>query len=677
MTYGPLFRLREKLVEPVGEARNDYLIMAELAARLGYGERYPQSEEDLLRHVLEGSGFTLEQVRDAGGQAKIPSPMTEYKKWEKGGLRPDGQPGFDTPTGRFEIHSTVLEDYGYEPLPKYTEPTEGPLADPALAERYPLVFNSGARPQTDFRSQHHGIEGLVRDHPEPTVDINPADAQARDIASGDLVEVSTPRGAVAVRARVTPDIVAGAVECSMGGGGPVGPKAWRTRNVNVLTDLQNHDEISGFPVYKALLCQLEKVEEGTEESRAAATLSASGCEAMPELALRRKGPPARRIHLDNNATTRVAEEVGEAMQPYLNGRYGNPSSIHGTGRDAREAVEGARRQVARLIGTKPRRIVFTGSGSEADNLALIGLALARRDRGRHLVTSRIEHPAVLKAAAFLERQGFEVSYLDVDEDGLIDPDSLRAALRDDTLLVSVMLANNEVGTVQPIAELAGIARERGVPFHTDAVQAAGKLPLDVDALGVDMLSLSGHKLHAPKGVGALFVARGLSLEPLVHGGSQEGGLRAGTENVPGIVGFGRAAELARRDLDAATRVARLRDRLEEGVRELVPEALLNGHRDRRLPNTVNLTLPGLRGESLVVALDQHGISIASGSACKSGNPEPTHVLLAMGRSREQAHCAVRFSLARETREEEIQATLEALGRILQEMESTVRFLPCK
>ena len=267
MVYGPIFRLRERVIEPVGEARNDYLIMAELARRLGYGHLYPQSAEALLRFALEPSGHSLEDVRAAGGWVKLDPSMMEYKKWEKGGLRTDGEPGFETPTGKFEIWSTVLEEYGYEPLPTYTEPVEGPLARPDLADTYPLVFNSGARPHTDFRSQHHGIAGLLKDNPEPTVELNASDAEARDIEPGDLVEVRTPRGAVPFRARVTEDLVAGAIECNMGGGTPVGPRAWREWNANELTDLGNADEISGFPVYKALLCDVVKVESGQDAER--------------------------------------------------------------------------------------------------------------------------------------------------------------------------------------------------------------------------------------------------------------------------------------------------------------------------------------------------------------------------------------------------------------------------
>jgi len=676
MVYGPIFRLREKLIEPVGEARNDFLIMAELARRLGYGERFPQSEEALIRTALEGSGYTLEQVRAAGGSVKLPSTIMEYEKWKKGRLRPDGKPGFDTPTGKFEIASTRLEDYGYEPLPRYSEPSEGPLADPALAGAFPLVFNSGARPHTDFRSQHHGIRGLVAAHPEPTVDLHVEDAEARDIRSGDLVEVRTPRGAVPFRARVTADIIRGAVECSMGGGGPVGPAAWQQWNVNELTDLENADEISGFPVFKSLLCEVVRIEAGADAPETSAATSES--EPQP-LAIRVEKPakPRRSIYLDNNATTPVLPAVREAMLPFLDDRHGNPSSIHGIGRDARQAVETARRQVARLIGVRPRRVFFTGSGSEADNLAIKGVAAAHREKGDHVICSSVEHPAVLGACRFLESQGFRVSTLAVDADGRVQPDALRRALCDETLLVSIMLANNEVGSIQPIAELCRVAHERGALFHCDAVQAAGKIAVDAQALDVDLLSLSGHKLHAPKGVGALYIRKGIEIEPLIHGGSQEAGLRAATENVPGIVGFGRAAELALSAVGQAQRVAGLRDRLEAGIRRLVPEARLNGHPEHRLPNTLNLTLPRLRGESLVMALDRYGVSLSSGSACKSGSPEPTHVLLAMGRSEEDAHCAVRFSLSAETSETDIDESVAAFESVLEDLETTVRFLPCK
>ncbi len=676
MAYGPVFRLREKVIEPVGEARNDYLIMAELARRLGYGDLYPQTEEELIRFVLQGSGFTLEDVKAAGGRVKIPTPMMEYRKWEKGGLRPDGGPGFDTPTDKFEIWSTVLEEYGYEPLPKYTEPTEGPLGSPELAKQYPLVFNSGARPQTDFRSQHHGIKGLVEDNPEPTVELNREDAEERGVRSGDLVEVRTPRGAVPFRARVSEDIIRGAIECNMGGGTPVGPKAWQEWNVNELTDIDNYDEISGFPVFKSLLCDVVRLKEGTDAARRSAAR-----ETVARGPRRVQREPRKktwkRIYLDNNATTHVADPVREAMLPYLDAAYGNPSSIHGVGRDARAAMETARRQVAKLINARPRRILFTGGGTESDNLALKGVAFAHRGKKSHIITSAVEHPAVIETCRFLEKTGYRVTYLDVDAHGLIDPRKLRRALSGETILVSIMLANNEVGTVEPIKELCAIAHDRGVLFHTDAVQAVGKIKVNVQDLDVDLLSISGHKFHAPKGVGALYVRKGVQLEPLIHGGNQEGKLRAGTENVASIVGLGEAADLALRSLKDCGKMQALRDALDAGVRKLIPEAALNGHPELRLPNTLNLTLPGLRGESVVVALDRRGVSLSSGSACKSGSPEPTHVLMAMGKTANEAHCSVRFSLSHGTTKQDIDDAIAALARVLEEMETTVRFLPCK
>ena len=373
----------------------------------------------------------------------------------------------------------------------------------------------------------------------------------------------------------------------------------------------------------------------------------------------------------------MADAVREAMLPYLDAAHGNPSSIHGMGRDAREALDTARRRVAALIHARPRQVVFTGGGSEADNLALTGIAFARRDRGNHIVTTTIEHPAILQAAAFLERIGYRFTYLDVNREGLVSPDATRAAIADDTILVSIMMGNNEVGTIQPIKELCAVAHADGVAFHTDAVQAAGKIDIDVEDLGIDLLSLSGHKFHGPKGVGALYVRSGVELEGLIHGGGQERGLRGGTENVPAIVGMGQAAELARAGLRHAGEISRLRDDLESKVRELIPGASLNGHVERRLPNTLNLTLPGLRGESVVVALDQHGISLSSASACKAGSPDPSHVLMAMGMSAADAHCCVRFSLSRETTQQDVDETVATLGHVLREMEATVRFLPCK
>jgi cysteine desulfurase NifS len=676
MTYGPIFRLRERIIEPVGEARNDYLIMAELAQRLGYGHLFPQTEEEMISFALQGSGYALEEVKAAGGWIRIPTPMMEYKKWQKGGLRKDGKVGFDTPTGKFEIWSTILEEYGYDPLPKYIEPREGPLASPKVAEEFPLIFNSGARPDNDFRSQHHGIKGLVTDNPEPTVEINIEDAEKRGIKDGDLVEVRTLRGGVPFRARVTPNIVKGAIECNMGGGTPVGPRAWQEWNVNELTDLNNYDVISGFPVYKALLCDLAKIESGSPKSRSKTNKPTQTGELNQILPETERQGLKKHIYLDNNATTRIADEVREAMIPYLEREHGNPSSIHGIGRDAREAVEDARRQVARLINASPRRIIFTGGGSEADNLAIKGVALAQRDRGNRIITTSVEHPAVLSTCRFLEKLGYHIIYLKVDENGWLAPETLRDAITDGTILVTTIMANNEVGTILPIKELCAIAHERGVLFHTDAAQAVGKIKVDVQELGVDMLTLSGHKFHAPKGIGALYVRKGLDLEPLIHGGKQESGLRAGTENVPAIVGLGKAAELATYALRDYHRVSALRDKLQEGIEKLVPGVRLNGHPENRLPNTLNLALPGLRGESIVIALDQHGIALSSGSACKSGSPEPTHVLIAMGRTEQEAHGSVRFSLSRYTTEDEVNQTVSALAQVLEEKDR-VRLIPCK
>ena len=676
MTYGPFFRLRERIIDPVGEARNDYLIMAGLARHLGYGHLFPQTEEEMIRFVLEGSGYTLEDVKAAGGWVRIPASMMEYRKWQKGGLRKDGKPGFETPTGKFEIWSTILEEYGYEPLPKYIEPTEGPFGSPDLAENFPLVFNSGARPQTDFRSQHHGIEGLLEDNPEPVVEINVEDAEVRGIKTGDLVQITTARGSVPFRARVTDGIVKGAVECMFGGGTPIGPKAWREWNVNELTDIGNYDNISGFPVYKALLCDVQKVESSTEETHRVVAGEALTCDCNMASIQTPKAERKKRIYLDNNATTYVDNAVRDAMMSCLNTTAGNPSSIHEAGRDAREALDNARRQVARLINAQPRRIVFTGSGSEADNLAIKGMAFAMHGKGNHIITTAVEHPAVLRSCESLEKVGYKVTYLQVDENGWLHPEKLRHTITEDTIIVSVMMANNEVGTILPVKELCAVAHEKGILFHTDAVQAVGKIRVDIQELDVDMLSISGHKFHAPKGVGALYLRKGIELEPLIHGGKQESGMRAGTENVPAVVGLGKAAELATYTLRDFDRISALRDRLEEGIKDLVPNAGLNGHPENRLPNTLNLTLPGLRGESIVIAMDQHNISLSSGSACKSGSPEPTHVLIAMGRTEQEAHCSVRFSLSRYTTEEDINETLSALAQVLQEKDM-VRLMPCK
>jgi cysteine desulfurase NifS len=673
MRYGPLFKIRERMVEPQGESRNDFLILAELAARLGYGHLYPQTEEEVLRHALAGTPFTLEAVRAAGGSVQLDSAMMQYKKWEKGLLRADGQAGFSTPTGKLEIASTVLAEHGYQPLPAYTEPGEGPLSQPALAERFPLVFNSGSRTYYDFRSQHHGVPGLARSLPEPFVVMNTSDAAEREIRDGDLVEVSTPRGRQRFAARVTDDIVRGAVDAAMGGGGPLGSKAWRECNVNELTDIERFDPISGFPVYKTLLCQVEKVEaRDGGEIRPLGVVEETPQVSPPPV-------PARQVYLDNSATTAVAKAVVEAMGPFFEETYGNPSSVHTQGGRARDAVEAARRSVAHLLNCTARRIVFTGSGSESDNLAIKGAALARRGEGRHVVTSAIEHPAVLATCRALQAQGFELTVLEVDSDGRVDPERLRRVLRDDTVLVSIMMANNELGTLQPVAELCRLARERGALFHTDAVQAFAKVPIDVVELGVDLLSISAHKIHGPKGVGALYVRGGVDVVRQTDGGGHERGLRAGTENVPGIVGLAKAAELAGHRLrhGAMAAVARLRDRLERGVAEIVSGAHRNGHPEERLPNVLNMTLPGIRGESLVFAMDRRGVAFSSGSACRSGHPEPSHVLKAIGLSDEEAHCSVRFSFSADTTAEDVDYALLCLTEIVRDTTSGIRFVSCR
>jgi cysteine desulfurase NifS len=648
--------------------------MAELAERLGYGHLFPQTEEDMVRFALEGSGYTLEEVKSAGGWVNIPIRMLEYKKWQKGKLRTDGKPGFDTPTGKFEVWSTIFEEYGYEPLPKYTEPSESPLGNPKLTGEFPLVFNSGARPQTDFRSQHHGIKSLVRDNPEPIIELNVEDARHRNIQNGDLVEVRTPRSAVPFRARISNDIVKGAVECMMGGGTPVGTKAWQQWNVNELTDIKNYDVISGFPIFKALLCEVVRIKQGTNRPKNSSNRHIAACKNdIPRIS---KGSPNQYIYLDNNATTKVADEVREAILPYLEEAYGNPSSIHSSGRFCRDAVDKARCQLANLINSQPRRIIFTGGGSEANNLAIKGVAFSLLRKGNHIITTNIEHPSILNVCRSLEKLGYQITYLDVDSNGWLSPRQLRSALTDNTILVSIMAANNEVGTILPIKELCAVTHSKGVLFHTDAVQAISKIEIDIQELDVDMLSIAGHKFHAPKGIGALYIRKGLDIKPIISGGSQEMGLRAGTENVPGIVGIGKASELAPYAIRSKEKIKALRDKLEQGIRNLIPGAMLNGHREQRLPNTLNLTLPGLRGESLVIALDQHGISLSSASACKSGSAEPSHVLITMGLSQEAAHCSVRFSLSRYTTEKDIEKTISALGQVLKEKDM-VRLIPCK
>jgi cysteine desulfurase NifS len=669
MVYDSIFRIRERVIDPIGEARNDFFILAELAQHLGYGHLYPQTEEELLTRALKGSGFTLEEVRAAGGMVQIPPVMMEYKKWEKGLLREDGQSGFATPTGKFEIASTILEEHGYDALPVYTEPGEGPRSQPELAKQFPLVFNSGARSNVDQHTLHKSIPALSEEKPVPTVMMNTADAKKRGITNGDLVRIRTKRGAVSMYAVVTDDIVQGAIEASGMGGGPLGSKAWQDACINDVTDLQRYDPISGFPVYKALLCDVVKVAEGDIQQ-----VAASGEYILDPTV--EKNAVNHRIYLDHNATTPLDERVKQSMIEFME-YYGNPSSIYAAGKEAHQAVEKARRSVALLINSTARRITFTGGGSEANNLAIKGAAFSNANSKNHIITTAIEHPSVLNTCRWLEEHGFSVTYLPVDQEGMVSPDDLKAAITDQTCLISIMMANNETGTLQSIPELASIAKEQGVCFHTDGVQAGGKIPIDVEELGVDLLTMSAHKLHGPKGIGALFAHKGVELSPLITGGNQEHGLRAGTENVMGICGFGKAAELAIEHLTDMDHVKERRDRLERGINALIPEGKMNGHRDRRLPNTLNMTFPGMRGESLVLALDQRGVALSSGSACHAGMPEPSHVLLAMGLSEEEAHCALRFSLGRENTEDDIDHTLSFLKEICTDQTAMVRFVSCR
>lgn len=376
----------------------------------------------------------------------------------------------------------------------------------------------------------------------------------------------------------------------------------------------------------------------------------------------------KRIYMDNAATTRVTEPVFEAMRPYFCEIFGNPSSVHAFGREARKAVEQARRQVAAALGAQVGEIYFTGSGTEADNWALRGAAYAQKARGRHIITTQIEHHAVLHAAEQLEKEGFEVTYLPVGEDGIVRLEALEKALRPDTTLVSIMTANNEIGAIQPIREAAKLAKAHDALFHTDAVQAIGCVPIDVKADGIDLLSLSGHKFHAPKGVGALYIRSGVKLQRLIYGGAQEKTQRGGTENVASIVGMGKAIELAMESMESRNAyVSGLRDRLIEGILRRIPETRLNGHRTRRLSGNVNVSIRYIEGEALLLSLDMKGIAGSSGSACTSGSLDPSHVLLAIGLPHEIAHGSLRLSLSEENTTEEVDYTIDALVEIVERL----------
>lgn len=382
------------------------------------------------------------------------------------------------------------------------------------------------------------------------------------------------------------------------------------------------------------------------------------------------------IYMDNAATTATRPEVLEAMLPYFTQTFGNPSSIHGVGREARKAVEAARKQVADAIGAEAREVYFSAGGSESDNWAIRLGCEAMQKKGKHIITSAIEHHAVLHTCQAMEKEGYRVTYLPVDEFGMVSVSDVEAAICDDTALITIMMANNEIGTLQPIKEIAQIAKAKGVLFHTDAVQAIGAVPVNVKELGVDMLSMSGHKFHGPKGIGALYVRKGIKMSNLIHGGAQERGFRAGTENLPAIVGIGKAIELAVAELPAYTeKMTSLRDRLIDSLTERIPEIRLNGHRTQRLPGNVNISIRYLEGESILMRLDLAGIEASSGSACTSGSLDPSHVLLAIGLPHEIAHGSLRLSLGMENTEEEVETVLNELPKIVENLRAMSPLTP--
>ncbi len=376
----------------------------------------------------------------------------------------------------------------------------------------------------------------------------------------------------------------------------------------------------------------------------------------------------KRVYLDNAATTKLSPAVLAEMMPYLTDIYGNPSSPHYFGQQTAAAITKARKQLADALNADPGEIIITSGGSEADNTAIRGVAERYSKKGRHIITTAVEHHAVLHTCQLLERQGFEVTYLPVDEYGMVTAEQVKAAIRPDTILVSVMFANNEVGTIMPIKEIGAVCREAGVLFHTDAVQAVGHVPIDVKAMNIDMLSLSAHKFHGPKGVGALYVKKGVVVSALIVGGAQERNRRAGTENVPGIVGMGKAVELACENIEEKGRkMAELRDKLITEIPKLIPAVKLNGHPTIRLPNNVNFSIKYIEGESILLMLDLNGIAASSGSACTSGSLDPSHVLLAMGLTHEVAHGSLRMTLSDETTEEDIDYVLEVLPKVAERL----------
>ncbi len=373
----------------------------------------------------------------------------------------------------------------------------------------------------------------------------------------------------------------------------------------------------------------------------------------------------KRIYLDYSATTPMKKEVCDEMLPYFTEKFGNPSSIYSFGREAKQALETARGQVAKAIGSKDEEIFFTAGGSEADNWAIKGVAYANKGKGNHIITTKIEHHAVLHTCEYLEKEGFEVTYLEVDQYGLIDLEALKKAITDKTILISIMFANNEIGTIEPIKEIGQIAKEKGIYFHTDAVQALGNVKINVEELNIDLMSISSHKIYGPKGVGALFIKKGVKIHSFVHGGAQEKRRRAGTENVPGIVGFGKAAELATLHLDAhIDHVKRLRDKLVKGVMEKVDYVRLNGHLEQRLPGNANFAFEFIEGESLLLSLDMVGVAGSSGSACTSGSLDPSHVLMAIGLPHEIAHGSLRLTIGDFTTEQDIDYVIDQIPKIV-------------
>ena len=373
----------------------------------------------------------------------------------------------------------------------------------------------------------------------------------------------------------------------------------------------------------------------------------------------------RRIYLDHNATTPVHPEVLEAMLPYYKDKFGNASSIHGFGRESKVALEESREKVAKFVNASPQEVYFTSGGTESDNLAIKGTAFANRKKGKHIITSKIEHHAVLESCKFLEKEGFEITYLPVDKYGFVEPDDLKKAIRKDTILVSIMHVNNEVGTIQPLEELCKITKEKDAYFHTDAVQSVGKMPVDMQKLNVDMLSMSGHKIYGPKGVGAIYIRKGTRMTSWSHGGSHERSRRAGTENVPGIVGLAKTAEIAQRDMEEQSRHLRnLTEAFYQKLTQIIPDVILNGHLEKRIPNTLNLSFKAVEGESIILSLDLKGVAVASGSACTSGTLEPSHVLSAMGISPEIAQGAIRFSFGRENTMEHVEYVVGILPEIV-------------